>query len=102
MSHNFKPGDLAMIIRSRNSENIGRVVTIRGSAKAGEALIYEGGGFVTCVSGQFIVEGEIVVTPRLNPGKKRTVNMHAFRLLCLMPLRGDFAPEQHKSHEVLA
>ena len=102
MSHNFKHGDLALIVRSRNSENVGRVVTVRGSAKAGETLIYEGGGFVTCLGGRLIVEGEIVVSALLNPAKKRTVNVHAFRANWLMPLHDESTLERQESREVFA
>ena len=99
MSHNFKRGDLALIIRSRNSENVGRTVTVRAAAKAGEVLIYGGGGFVTCSDGQFVVEGEIVVRALLDHVKKRTVKVHAFSARCLMPLRGDFTHEKQKAKE---
>ncbi|MDR6163499.1 hypothetical protein [Pseudomonas fluorescens] len=97
----FKPGDLALIINSRNEENIGRVVTVRGFANKGDLIANESGYTETSRDGSLIVEGSIVTSPISFPALKCTVSKHVFRSEWLMPLKGDFQPEQQKSREVV-
>lgn len=100
MSH-FKPGDLALIIRSRNEENIGRVVTVIGFANKGDLILNEHGYTETSHNGSVIVLGSIVTSPIRSTALKFEVTKHVFHAKNLMPLRGDFAPEQQKSREVV-
>jgi len=102
MTNNFKPGDLALIINSRNSENIGRVVTVTGFAKSGDFIPTEAGRTFVSRDDCIVVDGKIIVSKPSSPEVKHTVSKHAFRRGWLMPLRGDFAPEQTKSREVSA
>lgn len=99
----FKSGDLALIINSINEENIGRVVTVTGMTKKGDRIDQEDGAHVISdIDGMVIVEGDIVVSAEWLPSHKTIVRTHVFRQDYLMPLRGDFQPEQQKSREVVA
>lgn len=99
----FKTGDLALIVNSSNEENIGRVVTVSGFANKGDGVSHGDVGFVMAGSdGWIIVDGEIVVNRIGLPSLKFTVSRHIFLRSYLMPLRGDFSPEQQKSREVSA
>lgn len=97
----FKPRDLALIISSRNEENIGRVVTVVRFAFAGEHINQGAAGYAIADDGGVIVEGEIVVNRAHDKSIKKTVSRHVFGPRDLMPLRGDFQPEQQKSREVV-
>jgi hypothetical protein len=97
----LKPGDLALIIKSTNEENIGRVVTIVSFTCQGERIDQDNAGFSIADHGDVIVDGEIVVRRKRDKKIKHTVSRHVFSPDCLMPLRGDFAPEQQKSREVV-
>lgn len=101
MSHNFKPGDLALIIRSRNEENIGRVVTVFGFANKGDLVLNEHGYTETSHNGSVIVQGSIVTSPIRSTALKFEVTKHVFSAKNLMPLRGDFTHEQQKAKEAV-
>lgn len=101
MSHQFKPGDLALIIRATHAENIGKVVElIRFDCSEKIALPEDtprsfapNPNQIACwvVRGSFIahstLRGEITSAVGASPQS------------WLMPLRGDFAPEQQKAKE---
>lgn len=97
----FKPGDLALIIKSCNEENIGRVVTVVRFGYQDELIDQGKAGFAIANLGDVIVDGEIIVSKIFNQKIKHTVSRHVFTSDCLMPLRGDFQPEQQKSREVV-
>jgi hypothetical protein len=98
----FKSGDVALIINSINEENIGRVVTVAGIAVQGQRIDQEDGAYVISdIDGMVIVEGDIVVSAEWLPTHKTVVRTHVFRPNFLMPLRGNFQPEQQKSLEVV-
>jgi len=103
MSHQFKPGDLALIVNTvRTPEYIGKTVELiefhrKGDYYQGpkrERLTAEGDAWLVKgdLSGTFTHRGRIQPTP----GIALVREQH------LMPLRGDFAPEQTKSREVPA
>lgn len=96
----FKPGDFAMIVDRRAGEaNVGRVV-----------LLIESLGFPSVYSWRDIEYRNVtgsqvwVIEVQGDPLETRH-NTTAMRgPICeykLMPLRGDFAPEQQKSREVV-
>lgn len=94
----FKPGDLALVVASKSGLNIGKVVTLDRMFRAGEQIELDGIS-LNCVSDGWLVSGDLLAST--NNGIKKT-KQHGFRTKNLMPLRGDFAPEQQKSREVSA
>jgi len=97
----LEPGVLALIISSRNEENIGRVVTVVRFAYKGERINQGAAGYAEADDDDVIVDGEIVVSKTHDPRIKNTVSRHVFGRRDLMPLRGNFQPEQQKSREVV-
>lgn len=102
MSHQFKSGDLAMIVGANSlTQNIGKQCELREFVVRGDrflapnGVMYEhdgapcwtlaGEGLVAVIDDEVVDLGFGIHEPR-----------H------LMPLRGDFAPEQAKSREVPA
>lgn len=103
MSHNFKPGDLALIAKADHDENIGRVVELLFFVGDGVRYQNPKGVMSRNISGGgvWVVSAEGLLNKNSLKGwhvagwtQKASSN--------LMPLRGDFAPEQQKSREVLA
>ncbi|MCP3791580.1 hypothetical protein F477_03627 [Pseudomonas sp. URIL14HWK12:I3] len=103
MSHQFKPGDLALIVKAHHPENIGKVVELIrfDDGELIDHLPYadtytENPDRLRC----WLVLGEITVTRVAGEGLGlRTNTTAAFLERHLMPLRGDFAPEQQKAKE---
>ena len=103
MSHNFKPGDLALIVGAcRLPENIGKTcqlveflapeqVSSWRDPSDNRPIINASGTHVWLVVGEYLVS-----SIRDTSGACLALPIH------LMPLRGDFTPEQQKSREVLA
>jgi hypothetical protein len=92
MSHNFKPGDLALIINCGDKSLIGKAVEVL------ELLIdskkeYDAYGCLHTGA----ADGSLSAFIDLGGG-----DVWLFSQKNLMPLRGDFAPEQQKSREVVA
>ncbi len=103
MSHQFKPGDLALIIGSSEgtSPNIGMAVELVQKLETDQRLVLPDGRRVRN-SGPvcWAVYGEGVVA-QLTSGELADIGGFALCAeLYLMPLRGDFAPEQQKAREV--
>ena len=102
MSHKFKPGDLALIIAAVTTENIGRIVELVTFHPASEKLVATPDGeFFKNDDGSdaWVIKGDLTV--RTLTGKYRS----SFAVISphkLMPLGGDFAPEQAKSSELQA
>lgn len=95
MSHNFKPGDLAIIIGcTRNPRNIGVTVEliefIDPGQRAADFHPLSGKRYISIASGPgWLVSGEALS----ESGAAICLEKH------LMPLRGDFEPEQQKTKE---
>ncbi|MGN8346342.1 hypothetical protein ACLEJQ_22335 [Pseudomonas sp. SMV71] len=96
MKHNFKPGDLAIIVGCRiNPEDIGKLVELS------ERVLLN--GYFTTPSGWrvfsaspgtcWVVLSENIASYGGDHGWALVDEKH------LMPLRGDFTPEQQKSKE---
>lgn len=102
MNHKFKSGDLALIINSGAPENIGKTVRlVEFVAAHGEGFVHEGVMFGPRPEATWIVES-------LNGSKSLVggyiqrnimVSSGPCRQKWLMPLRGDFTPEQQKAKE---
>lgn len=89
MSHQFKPGDLALVINSRDDTRIGNTVEIIevlvDSQKEYEAYGFTHRGHADGSRSAFVDFGG--------------ADIWFFDQKNLMPLRGDFAPEQQKAKE---
>lgn len=89
----FKVGDLALVIKSTESEDIGKSVSIEE--------LYTDDGENDHVFGDVSFEAD-------TPGEKCAVvlcaknGIEAYSVDSLMPLRGDFQPERQKSQELPA
>ena len=98
MSHQFKVGDLALIVdRRAGGANVGRTVLLVESLGSPSVYFWDGVEYRNTTGSQvwvIEVQGEPLETRR---------NTHVMRgPICeykLMPLRGDFAPEQQKAKE---
>jgi len=98
MSHQFKPGDLALIIKSiKRPENIGKACELLAFLVPGDRLEFEHNGLraITHVGEHpaWLVAGDGVI------GSNGDVGFALVRPSNLMPLRGDFQPEQQKAKE---
>ena len=90
MSHNFKPGDLALTLIDDAAVPAYSVVTIDSRVLKGqECMDFD------CNPDVADADGWFVAYPSADDEFLYYDNE-------LMPLRGDFAPEQQKSREVLA
>lgn len=96
MSHQFKPGDLAMIICGPISGCVVELVSFHTSG-----LVMLASGLASKVAEpEWLVTGS-GLTARFGAGEERyPVKDGLIPPRFLMPLRGDFAPEQAKSREV--
>lgn len=97
MSHQFKPGDLALVIRH---ENTGRAVTLIRQY-LGPATFRNEHGYQVIPPGivAWEIEADSLITTRTASGRVVFVGNLAIGEKCLVPLRGDFEPEQQKAKE---
>ncbi|MGO0684105.1 hypothetical protein [Pseudomonas fulva] len=97
MRHQFKPGDLALVIRH---ENAGRTVTLV-QQYLGPTIYRNEHGYQVIPPGvvAWEIEADSLITTRTSSGREVLVGKLAIGEKCLMPLRGDFAPEQQKAKE---
>lgn len=105
MSHNFKAGDLALIVGSnfQGSPNIGKSVELVGFYKPGDDLITPDGTEVEFCGDRaaWLCEGQGLMARDMNDAWVYQGGVTFCNERYLMPLRGDFAPEQQKSREVV-
>ncbi|MEC4022168.1 MULTISPECIES: hypothetical protein [Pseudomonas] len=103
MSHQFKPGDLALIVGAhRLTENIGKTCTLQRFLQPGEFYSLPDGGQSISLSHAWLVDGDGVKGLTLNRNSGLIEPVIGSGLVDpqhLMPLRGDFAPEQQKAKE---
>ncbi|WP_236175372.1 hypothetical protein [Pseudomonas pseudonitroreducens] len=101
----FKAGDMAMIVGChRDPRNIGSTCTLVQFIKAGDEYELSPGHKVSSPIDAWLVEGPQVIGAYFNwkcgiidtPGNGLADQKH------LMPLKGDFQPEQQKAKEVEA
>ncbi|MGC3515710.1 hypothetical protein ACPTJI_13140 [Pseudomonas aeruginosa] len=98
----FKAGDLAMVIKANHEENLGKIVTLLQSTS--EEVIDCGRGAKTSNPNRllcWVIQHEGLVTTTAF-GFERLVTVGACPESWLMPLRGDFQPEQQKAKEEIA
>ncbi|KAA8702443.1 hypothetical protein [Pseudomonas proteolytica] len=101
MSHNFKPGDLALIVGySRSPENVGKSCELVAFLLPGDRIDFPVIGFDgvrhTGDKPGWFVAGDALVSTSGSTGYTMVLEKN------LMPLRGDFTPEQQKAKEVEA
>lgn len=94
----FKPGDLALVIASRTGLNIGKTVKLDRFVTKGEE-IHLSGWTLFCTCDSWLATGDLLT--KLGSGRVLQTAQHGFREKCLMPLQGNFQPEQQKSLEVV-
>lgn len=97
MSHQLKPGDLALVIRH---ENAGRAVTLIRQ-HLGPMTFRNKHGYQVIPSGvvAWEIEADSLIATRTSTGHVVIVDNLAIGEKCLVPLRGDFAREQQKAKE---
>lgn len=98
MGHQFKPGDLALIVKSiKRPENIGKACQLLAFMVPGERLEFEFDGLraINHIGTQpaWLVAGDEVISSNGNLG------FALVRPENLMLLRGNFTPEQQKAKE---
>lgn len=102
MSHQFKPGDLALVAGSRTgtSPNIGRAVELVIKLVPGQVFDTPDGGKATndsgCVAWAVHAEGATAVG---GSGRVDVGGIFLTQERFLIPLRGDFTNEQQKVKE---
>jgi hypothetical protein len=92
MSHQFKPGDLALVIKSGAPQDIGRCIEVL-DVLIDDRQLYQYLG----ETHEGDADGSLSAFIRFDDG-----DVWMFGQSDLMPLRGDFAPMQAKSREVTA
>ncbi|VVN78933.1 hypothetical protein [Pseudomonas fluorescens] len=101
MSHNFKPGDLALIVGARRRPDaIGKVVELVEYLHPGQegSFLFNNRGPFTNGDDEatWLVVGDIEAFSFTDLAGLALVSSRY-----LMPLRGDFAPEQQKAKEAV-
>ncbi|MCE0464882.1 hypothetical protein [Pseudomonas uvaldensis] len=102
MNHNFKSGDLALILNSGSPENIGKTVRlVEFIAAHSEGFMWEGVIFSSIEVDAWIVETLDGSKTLIGGYIQRNIMVSSgpCRQSWLMPLRGDFEPEQQKAKE---
>lgn len=100
MAHEFKPGDLALIISATNPENLGKVVELIRPSRDREIQIPETGKWTSNPDRilYWVVSGELVGRVSLT-GVKGSRTHGAMPATRLMPLKGDEQPAQVRQAE---
>ncbi|MGP6313973.1 hypothetical protein [Pseudomonas aeruginosa] len=98
----LKAGDLALVIGcERDDSNVGKVVELCAYLDTSESAFFAGSLWANDESGPaWIFAGEGLISMTESGPKRDTHSMADERHL--MPLRGDFQPEQQKAKEVEA
>lgn len=98
MSHQFKPGDLALVIASprKNNPNVGRCVELLRLVMPGETVPMPCGRGLQNVSDR---SAWMCYALGLLLGELDAGGIDLILPERLSPLRGDFAPEQQKAKE---
>lgn len=99
----FKAGDLALVVSASHSDNLGKVVELV-QFTTDEIIVLQDGGQVAnpkMLACWEISAESLFATSKLRPEGFST-NRAAIPERNLMPLRGDFAPDQQKQNEVPA
>lgn len=100
----FKPGDLALILGSSKgtSPNIGMAVELAIRLRTNDFFnLPDGRRCVNKGPECWMVEASGLVATTIQAGRKDLGGISLIEERHLIPLRGDFAPEQQKSREVM-
>lgn len=99
----FKAGDLALVIRAKNPENVGKVVELLrydNSQYISHAPYGPGSSLNINLEPGWLVKSEgLLIGRAYSPDNKAIETIAAFRQSHLMPLKGDFAPVKEKQEE---
>ncbi|WP_122408965.1 hypothetical protein [Pseudomonas viridiflava] len=98
MAHQFKPGDLALIVTGPNAGHCVELISYHAS---GDVRLHSGCWTQAYVPSWQITGSGLTAHFEGVPGT-HLVTYGLIGERCLMPLRGDFAPEQQKDKEVAA
>lgn len=102
MSNQFKAGDLALIVRDDDEYNLGKQVELVEFVQPGESYRAVTGVIMTNASG--VAVWACVGDVRTERGLDEPVIHEGFTQKApynLMPLRGDFQPEQVRERELV-
>jgi hypothetical protein len=106
MKHQFKPGDPALIRPNKKVPHlVGKSVELVLAVGPGESATYAGSLWHNTVGIEpsWIVTGEGLDCDHSHEGiRRRPDGLSFFRESLLMPLRGDFAPEDQRIEELTA
>lgn len=97
MSHNFKPGDLAIITVGLNGGCCVRLISFHDRGR----VILKNGMYTEAKGQEWRVEGDNLVARAGVDDALISVRDGLIHQRYLMPLRGDFAPEQQKGKEAV-
>ena len=101
MSHQFKPGDLAVIVRCAIQSEIGKSVEIVREIPPGGTIVgLAGKRWVNPKAVPLlIVRGDLLFVRNYTKQRYEVSDHAAYKASDLMPLKGDFEPEQQKAKE---
>lgn len=103
MAHELKAGDLALIVGAhRLPDNIGKTCTLLRFVRKDEFYSLPDGTRAKALNCSWLIEGDGItgITRNLITGEIKEIGGSALvDPRHLMPLRGDFNPEQQKSKE---
>ena len=100
MNHQFKPGDLAILVQATREDNIGKTVELvrfsddRWIEYGDDGRTADNWRLLRC----WVINGEIT-TDQDFEGENITLSQAVAMECHLMPLRGGFFPEQQKAKE---
>lgn len=104
MNHSFKPGDLALIVSSSHgtSPNIGMAVELVTKLRTNDHFnLPDGRRAVNKGHECWMVEAAGLFATTLQQGRIDLGGISLVQERYLMPLRGDFEPEQQKAKEAV-
>lgn len=99
--HNFKPGDLALIVKCQlRPELVGMCVQLVLQLEKGELTELEGCDFVARFDNSWIIRGSGLKCRRRGELRDSNTGICAIARDCLMPLRGDEQTAPAKREEL--
>lgn len=104
MSHQFKAGDLAVIVGChRDPRNIGMTCELVRWVSAGDEYELRPGVWLGCPGDAWLIEGQHIIGGYHDGFTGKIFDVKGTAIADskhLMPLRGDFTPEQQKTQAV--
>lgn len=96
----FKAGDLAMIVSSLSPENVGRVVELVRRVSGESIVLTDGSTAKVSASICWEITGESLIATSAFYPEGIPVRYAVIEERKLMPLRGDFQPEEERETEL--